>query len=664
MFLLPRLVMLWVVGTVVLQATEPARGALDPTRAKTDIVLVDFEGESYATWEVSGLAFGQAPVRLADATRESATRGVASSERFGKNGKGLEGSLFSPDFAINRDYLNLRIAGGDHAFRASVSLWIDGQVVRTSTGGNRKELEWVTWDLRVFAGRQAWVGVHDYCIEDDLGYVVVDEVVLSETARVEPSGEVASAVVAVRRDAVAAIQRNAPRVASDPYRPIYHYAPPAQRMNDPNGPAWSNGYHHVFYQHMVFVGFGPATNVHWGHARSRDLVNWETLPLAIHPAYELGELSCFSGNLAWDKNGEPVQFVTMVPYKKDAFREIWPARPLDADWLRWERTPEKPPHGLVPEGAPAQRHLKDAFPFSAGDRRFLVLTDKTIPIYEATDDRLTTWNYRGVVDTESAECPNFFEVDGRWIYLSSPHAPVRYQIGDFDPVTAKFTPKTEGRISHDSGFYASTAYRDNQGRTILLGVTRGQKDGRGWTGALALPRVLTIGADDRPRMHPVPELQALRREPFRLEAPLVLGNRTVVVAGLEGDTLEIIARFRVHDAKTFGLQVRRSQDGSRSLPVQWSEGEITIGKPTPKFPCRYEIDPQTREVTFHVFLDKGILDASTSDGKVFESRVHYAPLEDLQIAAFAQGGEATLLSLEAWKMAPAQIDHSLLLNSP
>lgn len=495
-----------------------------------------------------------------------------------------------------------------------------------------------------------------------MGYVSVDRITLSDQPVAQPGGDVAAAIAGVRREAVEAIRRNAPRAAADPYRPIYHYTPPAQRMNDPNGPAWSNGYHHLFYQHMVFVGYGPATNVHWGHARSRDLVNWETLPLAVHPAYELGELSCFSGNLAWDKNGDPVQFVTMVPYGKDVFRQIWPARPLDPEWVRWERIPEKPPHGLVPEGEPAGRHLKDAFPFSAGERRFVLLTDKTIPIYEAVDDRLTKWMHRGAIDPESAECPNFFEVDGRWVYLSSPHQPVRYQVGDFDSATARFTLKTEGRVNHDSGFYASTAYRDNQGRTILHGVTRGQKDGRGWTGALALPRVLSIGADDRPRMHPLPELSLLRREAFRIDGPRTLQDRQEVIAGLEGDALEIIARFRVKDATAFGLQLRRSRDGSRCLPVQWSAGEITVGRPTPKFPCRYEIDPQTREVTFHVFLDKGILDACTGDGRVFESRVHYAPLEDLQIAAFAGGGEATLVSLEAWRMAAAQIDHSRLLD--
>lgn len=619
-------------------------------RAADDIVLADFDGPAFGGWKAQGTAFGSSP-----------RGGVATSAADPRKDIALRGSLESPAFTIERDYMNILIAGGDHAFRAALSLWVDGRVVRTSTGRDSDRLECASWAVRDLRGRRAWLGIYDQCIEDERGYVAVDHIVLSDTPRVQPGGDVAAALAQVGHEAVAAIRKNAARAAADLSRPIYHYAPPAQRMNDPNGPAWHDGWHHVFYQHMVFEGSGPAIDVHWGHARSRDLVNWETLPLAVHPAYERGELSCFSGNLAWDRRGDPVQFVTMVPYRRDTFRQIWPARPLDSEWLRWERVEPLPPPGLVPHGAP-DRHLKDAFPFSVGTRRFLVLTDRNIPIYEAVDDALTEWKYRGVLDEKSAECPNFFEVDGRWVYLSSPNQPVRYRIGDFDPATAKFTARTEGRINHDSGFYASTAYRDDRGRTILLGVSRGQKSSPAWTGVLALPRVLTIGADDRPRMTPVPELEQLRRRPFRLARPLTLANRAEVIREVRGDALEIMARFKVDDARAFGLRVRRSDDGRRALPVMWREGRLVVGRDVAAYPCEYRIDDASREVALHVFLDKGMLDVCTADGRLFESRVHEAPREDLGVEIFAEGGSVTLLSLDAWEMAPAQIVHSQLLE--
>jgi sucrose-6-phosphate hydrolase SacC (GH32 family) len=639
----------WLTPTRALRGALAAGFACASMRGAEERSLGAFDGPTFAPWSVTGTAFGRGPVN-----------GAADSAPAGVKDLPLRGALESPEFTLDRDYLNFRVAGGDRAFRSAVSLWVDDRVVRTTTGGGRDDLAWATWDVRGLRGKRAWVGVYDQCIEDERGYVRADDFSLSDEARTRPGGVVADAETAVRRQAVESIRRNAARAATDPWRPTYHYAPPAQRMNDPNGPAWHDGWHHVFYQHMVFEGSGPAIDVHWGHARSRDLVNWETLPLAVTPDYARGEHSCFSGNLAWDGAGEPVQWVTRVPYRRGARREIRAMRPADREWVRWERVADGPPRGLVPVGDPA-RDLKDAFPFAVGARRFLVLTDRNIPIYEARDAKLTHWEHRGVLDPESAECPNFFEVDGRWVYLASPHQPVRYRIGSFDAATAAFAPRTEGRINHDPGFYASTAYRDDLGRTVLLGVSRGQKSSPAWTGVLALPRLLTIGPDDRPRMQPAPALEQLRRKPFRLDGTRVLRDHAEVVAGLTGDSLEIVARFRVDDASACGLRVRRSADGKRALPVMWRQGRIVAVKETAAYPCAYDLGAD-REVTLRLFLDKGLLDVVTSDGRVFESRVHQAPLADLGVEVFAAGGAATVLSLEAWEMAPARIDHRRLLE--
>ncbi len=647
-----------VLGSITLLTTFALATASRVTAAP-DIVLANFDGGHFEPWRATGTAFGRAPTPIEMHVANAVGGGFASSLADPKLGPRARGTLESPEFTIDRDYLNFLVAGGDWPFRAAISLWIDGRVVRTTSGSGTDRLAWASWDVRAFRGRRAWIGVYDQCIEDEHGYVSVDEIALSDQPRATPAGDVESAGIRVRRQAVEAIRRHAALAAADPWRPVYHYAPPAQRMNDPNGPAWFDGWHHLFYQHMVFEGTGPAVNVHWGHARSRDLVNWETLPLAVTPEYARGEESCFSGNLGWDQRGDPVQFVTMVPYKRDTRRQIWPARPVDAEWIQWKRADPLPPVGLVPHGAP-ERDLKDPFPFSAGAQRFLVLTDRNIPLYEATDDRLSRWEYRGTLDEKSAECPNFFAVDGQWVYLSSPNQPVRYVVGGFDPATGHFTPRTEGRLNHDLSYYASTAYRDNRGRTILLGVSRGQKSSQAWTGVLALPRILSLGSDGRPRMQPLPELAQLRQTPYQLAGPLALGGRGEVISGLKGDTLEIIARFQRGDATAFGLKVRRSDDGRRSLSLRWEKGEFIAIKPTPTFPCRYAIPPN-EEIVLHVFLDKGILDVCTGDGRVFETRVHQAPLEDLGVEAFAEGGAATLVSLEAWQMAPAQIDHHRLV---
>ena len=79
------------------------------------------------------------------------------------------------------------------------------------------------------------------------------------------------------------------RLAADPYRPAYHFAPPGGMMNDPNGPCFWQDHYHLFYQ-WVAPGGGPLL---WGHAYSQDLVNWQDLPVALRPDTEG---NCFSGN--------------------------------------------------------------------------------------------------------------------------------------------------------------------------------------------------------------------------------------------------------------------------------------------------------------------------------------------------------------------------------
>src|SRR5580700_8152677 len=59
---------------------------------------------------------------------------------------------------------------------------------------------------------------------------------------------------------------------NEPYRPQYHFSPPIQFMNDPNGLVYSNGIYHLYYQYNPLQLV--AGNQSWGHATSTDLIHW------------------------------------------------------------------------------------------------------------------------------------------------------------------------------------------------------------------------------------------------------------------------------------------------------------------------------------------------------------------------------------------------------
>src|ERR1035438_6634108 len=117
--------------------------------------------------------------------------------------------------------------------------------------------------------------------------------------------------------ATAAMQAAVPRAQADPMRPIFHVASPAQWMNDPNGPIFYKGYYHLFYQlHPFSDGSGPK---YWGHVRSRDLVKWEPLPIALWPSREAGEAEVWSGCCTINGLGQPMCFYTSVGPGKAPF---------------------------------------------------------------------------------------------------------------------------------------------------------------------------------------------------------------------------------------------------------------------------------------------------------------------------------------------------------
>lgn len=65
------------------------------------------------------------------------------------------------------------------------------------------------------------------------------------------------------------------KVPYDHYRPHYHFSPPKNWINDPNGLVFdpSTKIYHMYYQYNPFSV--ECDHKNWGHAISFDLMNWE-----------------------------------------------------------------------------------------------------------------------------------------------------------------------------------------------------------------------------------------------------------------------------------------------------------------------------------------------------------------------------------------------------
>ena len=68
-------------------------------------------------------------------------------------------------------------------------------------------------------------------------------------------------------------------------KPKLHFTAPYHWINDPNGLIYYKGNYHIFYQHFPYDN--KWGTMHWGHAITKDFVNFEHLPIALYPSKEM-----------------------------------------------------------------------------------------------------------------------------------------------------------------------------------------------------------------------------------------------------------------------------------------------------------------------------------------------------------------------------------------
>jgi beta-fructofuranosidase len=446
---------------------------------------------------------------------------------------------------------------------------------------------------------------------------------------------------AIKR-ATAADAKFADLAPADTNRPAYHILAPGGWINDPNGPIFHNGYWHMFYQHNPYGdGWG---NMHWGHVRSRDLAHWEHLPIALWPSKEVGEDHVFSGCSIIRADGKPAIIYTSIGRGKSAtdYAEQWLALG-DNDLLRWDKIGP----ALTPtiHGDTKVWDWRDPFLFKYKGADYLVLGgnlnhgkggEAIVNLYKAKDASLLNWEYVGVLFKHSdpkasnIECPNFFELDGKWVLILSPHRRVDYFIGSFDG--KNFSPEKEDLLDASDNFYAPNCTTDPTGRRILWGWIRGFKDGKGWNGCHTLPRVLRIVSGNQLSQEPGKEIEALRKKQLLNlhEKPLSRNNN--VQAKPAAPQFEINATFNA--GNNCGIQLFKTENNP-GLEIFYMNGELHVGDKTTSHILSVN-DP----LALHVFVDHSVIEVY-ANGRQCLTKVYY-PNAGPTVEFFARGENQTL----------------------
>jgi beta-fructofuranosidase len=466
--------------------------------------------------------------------------------------------------------------------------------------------------------------------------------------------------------------------ANDPQRPRYHFLPPANWLNDPNGLIQWNGVYHMFYQYNPNGPFHGT--IHWGHVMSADLVHWEHLPIALAPEPGTAdEDGCWSG-CAVDDDGVPT---LIYSGNRGGAQRACLATSADG-LLTWQKHPANP----VIAARPAGLHLvefRDHSVWRADGVWYQLIgagiegQGGTALLYRSPD--LRTWEFlhplligdqqrfTPIWTGSMWECPDFFALGDRHVLITSiwDKNQLHYSaafVGSYRD--QRLVPDIEHKLDYgDRYFYAPQSCTDAQGRRIIFGWVQEGRSAEaqlacGWSGVMSLPRVLSLGPRGQVCANPAPELAALRAGHTCCTDLEVPADQMVVLSDIAGDTLELQAEFAPAHGGRCGIVVRRSPDGAEQTRIVYdaalcqlivdrtgSSLDLTTDRNLHIAPLTLGPDEPLR---LRMFLDRSVIEVFANERVSVTSRIYPTRADSVGVALLAEAAAARLIALDAWQM--------------
>jgi sucrose-6-phosphate hydrolase SacC (GH32 family) len=411
--------------------------------------------------------------------------------------------------------------------------------------------------------------------------------------------------------------------AADWQRPVFHFAPPACWLNDPNGTITLDGWHHLFYQ------FCPDRDTdgpkHWGHARSRDLVDWEHLPVALSPDPSINEHGVWSGGAALAADGTPVLVYTSFPHADASgqrrFHQV--VVTCDRELTQFTRLPGKP---LATDANLAYRNdSRDPFLFTAEGKTWMVHgtvrdNHSVILLHEAANDALTEWRFVGEMVrwpcglVPFPECPNMLHLGGdRWMLLLSPYGPVEGFVGTFS--NGLFTVDREVRLDLHDSFYATNVLDGADGKPVLMTWARHWPTERGWNGCCAAPRRVVEDTRMGIRQEILPAWLAGLAEGAAQHWKGSLRNSLYELDAEAGDQLLVDLKMEREPGASVLCEIGRASDGSNHS-IAWRGDRLVIAGHASILQGVGEV------LDLRIVVDRGLIEVFADGGRTVVTRTN------------------------------------------
>ncbi|CAH0629115.1 unnamed protein product [Chrysodeixis includens] len=460
------------------------------------------------------------------------------------------------------------------------------------------------------------------------------------------------------------------KLSSARYYPRYHLAPPYGWMNDPNGFCEFKNEYHLFYQYNPESAEEPGI-AHWGHAKSSDLFHWEHMPIALYPDQSFDKTGVFSGSALIENNTMYLFYTGNVNFPNQyPEREQRQAMAISTDGVHIQKYEGNP----ILKGDDRQPHIRDPKVWKHGHTYYMVLgnslnnhTVGRVLLYTSKD--LTSWTEASILGESDGsmgymwECPDFFELGGKWVLLFSPQGleprgdkyknlyQTGYIVGDFDYKSNLFTPLTEFvELDHGHDFYATQTLLDHRGKRVVVAwfdmwenEYPEQKDG--FTGQITLPRYLYLTRDNRLIQKPVRQISNIRGK--KLYSGKAKANNTVK---LDDNAAEI----RVVSAKLRNFELLIESNNTVSISYDYRKGKVTLDRGGEDAIRRTNWRPSGK-LYWQIFIDASSIEVFCGDGEItFSSRFFPTGIVTIRVGEDSQADDLTVFQLKRSVVVPEQ----------
>ncbi len=464
------------------------------------------------------------------------------------------------------------------------------------------------------------------------------------------------------------------------FRPQYHFSSQKNWINNPNGLVYHNGEYHLFYQHNPFGN--TWANMSWGHAVSKDLVNWNSMPLAL--AQQNGKM-VLSGSVVVDsknlsgftKQKEEVPLIAVFTSADSASQSQHLAYSID-NGKSWSRYTANPVLDLK------VKDFRDPSVFWHEPSKQWVMAvampnEKLISIY--TSFSLKQWTFQSDFGFQSDtsgvwESPDLFQVPiagepnkTKWVLQVSQNGSMQYFVGEFDgtkfynenPFDKIFRP------DYGADYYAAITYKNTPDKIpVSIGWVNNwnyadQVPTSPWRGAMSIPRKLSVkkmGSEWILVQEPIKSLRSMRStaEVIKSEIPV----KTNYKLPFSGQCFEMELDIKPSTTSISGVKI--AVGGNRYFSISYdatleqlyvdrSNTPSAFSKQYPYFNRKNAyLKQQNERIHLQIFFDKSIVEVYANGGElVFTSQI-FPEQGDTGIQLFSDGNLSVFQNIWYWPM--------------